>query len=74
MPYSTIYAVLWFVQSCAGCFPRLPVNPSWKGAQSGRWAAPTIASKATVTQVKLLNIQHHFAQPLIISPTLAHNN
>ena len=30
MPYSTIYAVMWFVQSCAGCFPRLPFNASKK--------------------------------------------
>ena len=30
MPYNTIYAVMWFVQSCAGCFPRLPFNASKK--------------------------------------------
>ena len=85
MPYNTIYAVMWFVQSCAGCFPELPMQPLLEGDSKVQVGCTKVGkteasctleccTNTTLAQVKLLNIQHHFAQPLIISPTLAHNN
>ena len=86
MPYSTIYAVMWFVQSCAGCFPELPMQPLLEGDSKVQvgctkvgctiiYKRPTQVSctlecctNTTLAQVKLLNIQHKFAQPLQKNP------
>ena len=71
--------MLWFVQSCAGCFPELPMQPLLEGdskvqvgctkvGESEVFCTLECCTDTTLAQVKLLNIQHKFAQPLQKKP------
>ena len=73
------YAVLWFVQSYAGCFPELPMQPLLEGDSKVQVGCTKVGkteasctleccTNTTLAQVKLLNIQHKFAQPLQKNP------
>ena len=71
--------MLWFVQSYAGCFPELPMQPLLEGdskvqvgctkvGESEVFCTLECCTDTTLAQVKLLNIQHKFAQPLQKNP------